>query len=686
MGLFVCLLNVFALRAAVGKAGDSVSASSPLQLPSLSFGYRRSAEQKAEEEVLNAFMELLEASLQDDQTSGARNLRGGDYAAAKSDVTQQGGGAVDRPQTPAALADFKGCANAAASSSHSSSTAASAATPSGPDPTSIYTQQTCYLGTDESEICMYDNAICFDGQGPVVLVAKPIREPKRVLDYTHECLDGRFYEPSALEWSNCHWAYAQKRPYTAASVVGVSGVGQIAGAAPAGGAAGGGARAASDSGGAGEPLSSAYSLPLGLRRWGPTNRNTGLIFRELHPVEVLGAGEEGIASGGGGSGGDSHATTNPLDVLAAVDAADAASHPEVSELRVKMRYKVPIEVVRKVYDTTDDGAGSGTADSAGGSGDPNEIDGKPHEMEVEWLEGSLWMAGFEPQWGFNPFHFLSKVSMLFDAQRNNATHGTGSSNGASYGAGGHPNDGFVHWQSDSDVAVARSIKKLESGSGSADARSKALWRYGGQWGPLPSIDNLLFVGPGTDIIKSKDMLGAWFNGVLALSTQPQTRTFFSDVGSKYGPNKLLCARKGGIVGTKYRVFSGRSDAIQFRNMAYKFAGVESANQQGDLGSFPRFPPRKITVLNRAGRTGRQIGNENVFNSVLQNFGVPFQVVTDLAALSFEDQVKLMAGTGILVATHGAALTNMVFLPAHSAVIEVSEGVAVVAMSWELRSW
>ena len=38
--------------------------------------------------------------------------------------------------------------------------------------------------------------------------------------------------------------------------------------------------------------------------------------------------------------------------------------------------------------------------------------------------------------------------------------------------------------------------------------------------------------------------------------------------------------------------------------------------------------------------------------------------------SFEEQVGVMAGTGILVAVHGAALTNLIFLPAGAVVIEV----------------
>jgi capsular polysaccharide biosynthesis protein len=51
-------------------------------------------------------------------------------------------------------------------------------------------------------------------------------------------------------------------------------------------------------------------------------------------------------------------------------------------------------------------------------------------------------------------------------------------------------------------------------------------------------------------------------------------------------------------------------------------------------------------------------------------GIPFELVSTLATLSFEAQVALMAGTGLLIAPHGAALMNLVFLPQHASVIEV----------------
>ena len=41
-----------------------------------------------------------------------------------------------------------------------------------------YTHQTCYVDGDESELCVYDSVMCFDGTSPVVVVDRPtLTEP-----------------------------------------------------------------------------------------------------------------------------------------------------------------------------------------------------------------------------------------------------------------------------------------------------------------------------------------------------------------------------------------------------------------------------------------------------------------------------------------------------------------------------
>jgi hypothetical protein len=59
--------------------------------------------------------------------------------------------------------------------------------PGAADGDGAFTQQTCYLNSDESEVCVFDNLLCFDGRSPIVTVEQPIRDPERIIDYTHSC-------------------------------------------------------------------------------------------------------------------------------------------------------------------------------------------------------------------------------------------------------------------------------------------------------------------------------------------------------------------------------------------------------------------------------------------------------------------------------------------------------------------
>ena len=72
-------------------------------------------------------------------------------------------------------------------------------------------------------------------------------------------------------------------------------------------------------------------------------------------------------------------------------------------------------------------------------------------------------------------------------------------------------------------------------------------------------------------------------------------------------------------------------------------------------------------------TGRGIYNQKEVIAAVAATGLPYQVAPNMGTMSFKEQVELMAGTGILIAPHGAHLTNSMFLPVHSVVIEVRMG-------------
>jgi len=61
------------------------------------------------------------------------------------------------------------------------------APPPPPDET-LHTQQTCYISSDEAELCVYDGPLCFDGTGAVVLTDQQTEgragSPLYVVDYS----------------------------------------------------------------------------------------------------------------------------------------------------------------------------------------------------------------------------------------------------------------------------------------------------------------------------------------------------------------------------------------------------------------------------------------------------------------------------------------------------------------------
>lgn len=133
------------------------------------------------------------------------------------------------------------------------------------------------------------------------------------------------------------------------------------------------------------------------------------------------------------------------------------------------------------------------------------------------------------------------------------------------------------------------------------------------------------------------------------------------------PNSsLLCATRGAITGTHPRLFVNRADAWMFRRNAYEYAGVAALGLQ----PHPHHPPRRITVLLRKGKGGRNFENLAEFQAVVNATGLPVEYIDDMGKLSFKQQIARMAGTGVLIAAHGAALVNSIFLPQHAVIIEV----------------
>jgi hypothetical protein len=523
----------------------------------------------------------------------------------------------------------------------------------------IYTKQTCYVQSDESEICVYDGTLCFDGLSPVVVVERPVREPERINDFTHSCMDPRFYEPSSLEDGGCAYMNSGMRKSFNASRW---------------------------------PPEPQFDTPMSLRlrRWGAINRNGLLFFKEMSRDDVWGAqpenvyapssavpaaqvdlarGGAGAASGAMGGAPALPPPPPPLSpaLLASRDTVVERFEPWEALPGLRMRRRTRVG-----------------------------------NLTVDWLDGALWIAGIDGQWFSNPYHWFSKIGALFDAMRANATRSFGE----------HPSDGFPQFARSgtfgsrsstvahpqrgdfggtSDAIVGPSIDAAPrlagaggggpvggSDGGGGGGRSgmpepgrlhnphnRLQWLVGPQW-TLPPMDVVLFVGDGAYPLGSRAELKDWFRSTLDLAVQPHTRYFFNDALRLLSPTRLVCATKAVIPGAKNKLFTGRADAAMFRQYAYQVAGLPA---RGVL-PHPRFPPRMITVLDRKGMNGRGIYNRDLLIERVAATGVPYRLVSTMGSMSFAEQVELMSSTGILIAPHGAALANIMFLPAHAVVIEL----------------
>jgi capsular polysaccharide biosynthesis protein len=78
------------------------------------------------------------------------------------------------------------------------------------------------------------------------------------------------------------------------------------------------------------------------------------------------------------------------------------------------------------------------------------------------------------------------------------------------------------------------------------------------------------------------------------------------------------------------------------------------------------PQRKV-YISRGNEGRRTLTNEDALKNLLTSFD--FEIV-QMENLSFISQVELMSETAVLIGVHGAGLTNMIFLPTNSKIIEL----------------
>jgi len=216
-----------------------------------------------------------------------------------------------------------------------------AAEAEGSAPPGEYTQQTCYLQTDESEVCVYDGVLCYDGVSPIVSVDEPVREPERIVDYTHSCSDFRYYEPSAMEYSGCAYTHPFERKYSYDLPI--------------------------------QPASD-FPLPLRRRRWGPQNRNGHLYFKEVTPSEIWGAPTGDAADGrASGNPGITGAVEGPRDV--SPSGRWASTLVTDTPFPFDTGFAKDLRIVKRT---------------------------RVGNRTIDWVDGHLWLAGIDGQFWQNP--------------------------------------------------------------------------------------------------------------------------------------------------------------------------------------------------------------------------------------------------------------------------------------------
>lgn len=332
----------------------------------------------------------------------------------------------------------------------------------------LTTHMRCYARGDESELCVYENALCFDGKQVVVASAGETTTPYAP-DFssrrpsTASCFDFRFYEASAPEYTGCQYlpdSFARNRrkllnkkvlsapplhPPTLDDGVGSDGGESGGDSTPWRGEFGN----AFDSMTELEPvfldrkIRSDWPIPFSSRRWGPGNRGE-VVIGELAAAELFGP-DPGLCEG----------------CSAPPPAPDFGPSPP------------GITRVTQFGETT-----------------------------ATWLDGPLWIVGVNAQYHIHPYHMATRLMALFTAQLSNATE-----------FGENPADGFLvpfkkrshpietMWRY--EIPLRRPPERRAAGEpdgGNAagyfddpDAPNRVQYMTGAQW-DLPRMSYVAFAG------------------------------------------------------------------------------------------------------------------------------------------------------------------------------------------------
>ena len=151
--------------------------------------------------------------------------------------------------------------------------------------------------------------------------------------------------------------------------------------------------------------------------------------------------------------------------------------------------------------------------------------------------------------------------------------------------------------------------------------------------------------------------------MLNLTVPDGTQLFAPSQGPYFGlRNKTWCFERAVLLGSNMFGFPDMVTAHEFRRVVYERFDIP-------VPVTPE-PPRHVVLLDRDRTKPRHFSNLKGIMDIMAKYDVvpEYTILTNNA--TFEEQVRLMARTGLFVTMHGAGIMNEIFLPPGAAVIEI----------------
>jgi hypothetical protein len=570
------------------------------------------------------------------------------------------------------------------------------------------TRQLCFEHADESEYCIYDGPLCYDGTDLIVVVDDDNQVKNKgsssssssSLDFNRNEMtrgDGFFNErgDQCIDWrlvetkDSCYYHERADRSAPPASVYCSGYVTE---------SKNGGYKTGKE----GKEYASAcaestITTPVRTRLWGPDGRM--LRIREYPLSHFQDITSQSSSKSSSSSTTTTIGLTRDINHSSLIDGFTHFYNIPIKNAFVDL-YSDTIGSVKPVYDDISSHSSIPSIDSSKSTS--IEDISNMNSSSAYWLDGPLYVIGSDERWLEHLWHGASVMFPLFAVKRQNGTaiHIPRSAAGVPP----WPRDRVKQHSLREDPLDERHVgihsSSLFSEKGEEDEDTDFLQNNtntreffipsshgyrltrGGPGVPLPPMDYVLVTDKGTDRLEK------WMAGLWPLLSQKQTSLLFPDrlekefgkLSSKtisqatlntpsslpsfpLGSNKWICASRAVFTGIQPRLFTGIGDANAFRLHAWALAGIDVKKQH------THYPPRKIVVLAR--EFTRELKPQTPMYSLLKATGLMVHWEHKPGRLSFEEQVKLTASAGIIIGAHGAALTNIMFAPSHSVVIEMT---------------